>query len=288
MRRDYYFWLLGGDRRQVHLARLLREDGHQVQTYALEQALPCAETLEGISRADCVILPLPAAGAQGILNAPLSDHKLPLRGLMELLNPGQLLCGGKLGDDFARQCRERGLTAVDYFEREELAVRNAVPTAEGAIKIAMEELPTTLYDARVLVIGFGRIGKLLAHRLRGLGAQVTVSARSFADLAWIEAYGYKSEHTDELAGWLCSYDLIVNTVPAPVLGEAALEDVAPGCLILDLASAPGGVDFEAAAALGLKAIHALSLPGKAAPVTAGKILRDTIYHVLQEVDGDDA
>ena len=113
---------------------------------------------------------------------------------------------------------------------------------------------------------------------------MTVSARSFRDLAWIEAYGYCAEHTDQLAGWLCSYDLIINTVPAQVLGEAALEDVSSDCLIIDLASRPGGVDFESAAALGLKVIWALSLPGKVAPLSSGQIIRDTVYHILQEAE----
>ena len=183
-----------------------------------------------------------------------------------------------------RSAREKGCRVYDYFEREELAVKNAVPTVEGAIQIAMEELPTTLFGSRVLVIGYGRVGRLLAHRLKGLGARVTVSARSFRDLAWIEAYGYCAEHTDQLAGWLCSYDLIINTVPAQVLGEAALEDVSSDCLIIDLASRPGGVDFESAAALGLKVIWALSLPGKVAPLSSGQIIRDTVYHILQEAE----
>ena len=289
MKREYYFWVVGGDLRQVRLAQLLQMDGHTVQTYAMEhretkEALSGSDTLNGIEQCDCVILPLPAAGEGGILNAPLSDRKVPLSAVAERLKPGQLLCGGRLDAEFVRMAGEKGCRVYVYFEREELAIKNAVPTVEGAIQIAMEELPTTLFSSRVLVIGYGRIGRLLAHRLKGLGARVTVSARSFRDLAWIEAYGYCAEHTDQLAGWLCSYDLIINTVPAQVLGEAALEDVSPDCLIIDLASRPGGVDFESAAALGLKVIWALSLPGKVAPLSSGQIIRDTVYHILQEAE----
>ena len=289
MKREYYFWVVGGDLRQVRLAQLLQMDGHTVQTYAMEhretkEARIGSDTLDGIERCDCVILPLPAVGEGGILNAPLSDRKVPLSAVAGRLKPGQILCGGKLDAEFVRSARETGCRVYDYFEREELAVKNAVPTVEGAIQIAMEELPTTLFGSRVLVIGYGRIGRLLAHRLKGLGARVTVSARSFRDLAWIEAYGYCAEHTDQLAGWLCSYDLIINTVPAQVLGEAALEDVSSDCLIIDLASRPGGVDFESAAALGLKVIWALSLPGKVAPLSSGQIIRDTVYHILQEAE----
>lgn len=287
MKREYYFWVVGGDLRQVKLAQLLQLDGHTAQTYAMERrpeegGLSGSDTLKGIEGADCVILPLPAAGKAGMLNAPLSDRKVPLAALAQALGPGQLVCGGKLPAEFVAQAQARGAAVRDYFQREELAVKNAVPTAEGAIQIAMEELPTTLFGCRVLVIGFGRLGKLLSHRLKGLGARVTVSARSYQDLAWIEAYGYCGERTGELKGWLCSYDLVINTVPARVLGEEELEDLSEDCLVIDLASRPGGVDFEAAARLGVKAIWALSLPGKVAPVTSGKIIRDTVYHILQE------
>ena len=289
MKREYYFWVVGGDLRQVKLAQLLQADGHTTQTYAMEQRpeageLTGSDTLKGIERSDCVILPLPAAGEGGMLNAPLSSRKIPVEAVIRSMRPGQLLCAGKLPPQAVTLARQQEVRVHDYFAREELAVKNAVPTAEGAIQIAMEELPTTMFGARVLVIGFGRIGKLLAHRLKGMGAKVTVSARNYRDLAWIEAYGYCGEHTDQLQGWLCNYDLIINTVPAPVLSEALLEDVSPDCLIIDLASRPGGVDFESAAALGLKVIWALSLPGKVAPVTSGKIIRDTIYHILQEVE----
>ena len=114
---------------------------------------------------------------------------------------------------------------------------------------------------------------------------MTVSARTYRDLAWIEAYGYGAERTDQLEGWLCGYDLVINTVPARILTRSLLEDLTPGCLVIDLASKPGGVDFEAAADLGVKAVWALSLPGKVAPVSSGRILRDTIYHMLQELGG---
>ena len=84
-------------------------------------------------------------------------------------------------------------------------------------------------------------------------------------------------------GWLCGYDLVVNTVPARVLSEKELRDLKPGCLVIDLASKPGGVDFEAATRLGVRAIWALSLPGKVAPVSAGRAIKNTIYNMLSEL-----
>lgn len=159
---------------------------------------------------------------------------------------------------------------------------NAPPTAEGAVQLAMEELPITLHNARVLVIGYGRLGRVLAQRLAALGAHVTVAARSYEQLAWAQVWGCATEHTSCLAPWLCSFDLVVNTVPAQVLGREELAGLKPGALVIDLASKPGGVDLEAASALGVKVIWALSLPGKVAPVSSGSYLKSTIYHIIDE------
>ena len=287
MKDQMSFWIVGGDLRQVKLAELLLEDGHRVQTYAMEQRpdrgkLTGTDTLKGIEAADCVILPLPMMAEEGILNTKLSDRKVPLQMIFQSLHRGQIVCAGKAPPQVLAMADQAGVIFMDYFTREDLEIANAVPTVEGAIQIAMEELPTTLYSARVLVIGYGRLGKLLAHRLKGIGAKVTVAARSYADLAWIQAYGYQSERTDQLDGWMGGYDLVINTVPARVLDRARLADLDEGCLVIDLASKPGGVDFEGAAQLGVKVIWALSLPGKVAPVTSGKIICDTIYHMLQE------
>ena len=148
----------------------------------------------------------------------------------------------------------------------------------------MEELPITLHDARVLVIGFGRLGRALAPRLRALGARVWVSARRHEQRAAAESMGLGSEGMDRLPDWLCSYDLVFNTVPAPVLGVEELAALKERALVIDLASRPGGVDMDAAAALGVRVIWALSLPGKVAPVTAGRYIKDTVYHIMEELN----
>ena len=149
----------------------------------------------------------------------------------------------------------------------------------------MEELPTTIHGSRVLVIGFGRVGKLVAHQFQGLGARVSVAARKWSALAWAEAYSYEGEHMGEMDDFLCGYDLVVNTVPSRVLGEERLARLRPGCLVIGLASKPGGVDMEAASRLGVPVVWALSLPGKVAPVTSGRIIRDTVYHILSGSEG---
>ena len=287
MDHELNFWVAGGDLRQAQLARLLAEDGHTVHLYALEeQSLPDLSPqagLEGIERADCVVFPLPVSAGGGLLNAPLSPEEHPLAQVLDRLSPSQALFGGRVDAASAALARERGLELRDYFAREELAVANAVPTAEGAVQLAMEHLPITIHSARVLVLGYGRVGRVTAQRFQALGARVTAAARKYEQLAWAAAMGLGTERLEELAGWLCGYDLIINTIPAQVLGRRELEDVRSDCLILDLASKPGGVDLNAAADLGRTVIWALSLPGKAAPVTAGAAIQTAIYHMLQEL-----
>ncbi len=286
--RARHFWVVGGDLRQAKLAELLAEDGNTVHTYGLEQAAEHQETvreagdLTHIRQADCVILPLPAAGEGGAVLTPFSKRVLPMEEIFSAMAPGQLALGGLIGEKTAALAEEKRVILQDYFQREELVVANAVPTAEGALQLAMENLPITLHGCRVLVLGYGRIGKILARQLRGLGAFVTVGARKYEQLAWAEADGCTAQLLRDLPGWLCGYDLVLNTIPARVLTGEMLADLKPNCLVIDVASKPGGVDLDAAKKLGVPVIWALSLPGKVAPVTAGRAIQQTVYHILRE------
>mgnify|MGYP000171615014 CR=1 FL=1 len=208
MKRELNFWVLGGDLRQACLARLLAEDGHRVHTYALSgsvvtptENLTLADSLDGIGRADCVVLPLPVAGAEGMVNTPLTRSALPLASLLDALSPPQILCGGRVDPVSAAMADARGLILRDYFAREELAVANAVPTAEGAVQLAMEQMPVTIHGARVLITGFGRVGQAAARRFAALGARVSVAARRYEQLALAESEGYGAEQIGGLDGF---------------------------------------------------------------------------------------
>jgi len=158
---------------------------------------------------------------------------------------------------------------------------NAVPTAEGAIQIALEQMPVTLWGANCLLLGCGRIAKLLAQRLQGLGAQVCIAARKYGDRAWAEASGWQALPIDQLNGRLRDVQVVFNTVPSLILERSLLAQLPKDCLCIDLASRPG-LDFEAARELGLHCVWARGLPGKVAPVTAAAAIRNTLYHILEE------
>lgn len=275
-----HFWVVGGDQRQRRLAKLLRDDGHRVHTFGLEEE---QDGLEGLSQAHCVILPLPAEKPEGEIYTPLWTGRLEVEQVLEGMAPGQLLCGGLLSPNLVEKAGQRGIPAVDYYAREELTLLNAIPTAEGAIQLAMERMPTTIHNARIWILGFGRVGQALALRLQALGAQVCILARSPAQRALAASLGLEAEPIRGMREWLHCPHLVVNTVPAPLLGVEELSALREGAWVLDLASEPGGVDEKAAQALGVEVVWARGLPGKVAPHTAAEYLKDTVYHIMEEL-----
>ncbi len=280
--------VVGGDGRQVGLCGLLANDGHKVFAFALEQAqLPDSVISEtDIKRLnqkfDCVVLPIPVRSDAEHLNAPFSLHEHTLDEIFSQFPSGQTVIAGKIDNTLFEKAGRNGLRLYDYLEREDFNVLNSVSTAEGAIEVAMRELDFVLHGKRCLVIGYGHIGKLLCHYLHGIGAQVCASARKFGDLAWINAYGYESIETAAISSSLSSFDIIFNTVPTMILDEKALINIRRDAFICDLASKPGGVDFNFAKQLGIRTVHVLSLPGKYAPASAAEAMRNTIYNILDE------
>ena len=281
------FAVIGGDLRCAYLAGLLAADGYKVIASGFDGAdLPpcvtgCTNPSQAAALAEFIILPMPVTADGNLLNAPFSRSRITLDEVLAAMKPSQKLVGGAVSDEVRQEVAARGLRIVDYLHRDDLAVYNAVPTAEGAIQLAMEELPITIHGARCLVTGYGRIAQALARRLGGLGADVTVAARQFADIARAESQGHTGveiAHLDD-AG---DFDVIFNTVPALIFDRSRLEKLEKTTLLIDLASRPGGVDFNVAAELQIKTIWALSLPGRVAPKSAGRIIKNTILNMVKE------
>ena len=181
----------------------------------------------------------------------------------------------------------RGIKVIDYFKREELQILDAIPTAEGAVQIAMDERPYTISGSNCLVIGYGRIGKILSSMLKALNARVTVSARKCEDLAWIRAYGMIPHETSKISEIIPEQDIIFNTVPSLVIGSNELAKAKKTALLVDLASKPGGIDFDEAKNYGIDTVWSLSLPGKVAPVSAGGYICDTIMNIIEQEERDE-
>ena len=281
--------VIGGDLRQLTIAGMLAADGYDVIIYGFDRDIKTddlkhADTLSAALDSEIIILPVPVTFDNIKVNMPFSDEVLTLKSLTDGINPLSIVFGGRISRSLSSELESRGIMHRDYMKRDELAIRNAVPTAEGAIEIAISETPITLHGSKCLVMGYGKVGKVLARFLDGLGANTYVEARKYADLALIESHGCIPLTMKEAKTRINEFDMIFNTIPALVLTKDVLSGVNQNSLIIDLASKPGGVDFESARELGVKVIWALSLPGKVAPVTAGIIIKDTITNMLSELE----
>ena len=279
--------IIGGDLRIAKLADMLLEEGVEVFTYGLEnyeggEFYKCG-TLEEVANASDVILgPVPFSSNGEHINSPFSKEKIKIINLFDIIKEKTLIAGS-IKAQILSAAEEKNIKIIDILKREELSVLNAISTAEGAIKIAIEETPKTIHGSNILVMGFGRIGKILAKMLDGMGAHVSCEARKNSDLAWIKAYGYNAIPLKDLNENLNKYDIIINTIPYIIIDKSNIDNIKQDCLIIDLASNPGGVDKEAIKEKNIRYILALSLPGKIAPVTSAEFIKETLYNIFNEI-----
>lgn len=286
------FTIVGGDLRIIKLAKMLSIDGNRVYIYGLEKAeeldeseniIKCNKLQEAVGNSDIIIGPIPFSSNGEDINSPFSDVQISIRELMNFIN-AKLLIAGSITPEVYKLANDEYIEIVDVMKREELAVLNTISTAEGAIQIAIENTNKIIHGSNILILGFGRIGKVLAKKLDGLSANVTCAARKDEDLAWIKTYGHKETNIKFLGENLSEYDIIINTVPNLILTEERLKYVKDECLLIDLASNPGGIDKKAAKDKKLKLICALALPGKVAPVTTAEFIKETVYNILKEMN----
>lgn len=280
--------IIGGDLRIVKLAEMLIEEGVEVFSYGLEKAdlkdlNKCENIQEAVSKSEIILGPIPFSSNGKIINTPFGNKKISVEEFLNILKDKTLIAGG-IKQDIYEIASENNIKIVDILKREELSVLNAVSTAEGTIKIAIEETPKNLHGSNILIMGFGRIGKILANMLKGLGVKVACEARRNSDLAWIKAYGYEPIPISNLKENLNKFDIIINTIPYIILDKDNLESVRKDALIIDLASNPGGVDRDAIKEMNIKFVWALSLPGKIAPVTSAEFIKETLYNIFNEFE----
>lgn len=283
--------VVGGDLRIIKLVEMLIEDGYTVYTYGLEYSEEllklegvemCPTLEETLKDTKAVVGPIPLSSDRKNLSMPFSNVKLSIEDFVNGLD-GKTLIAGNITEPIRAMLDEKSIAYIDLLKREEFSVLNTISTAEGTIQIAMEETQKTVHGRNVLIMGFGRIGKVLAKMLTGIGAKVYCEARKNEDIAWIKAYGYEPIHLNDLDASLSKFDIIINTIPFQILDESRLDLLRKDVVIIDLASNPGGVDRKAAKDRNIKLIWALSLPGKVAPVTSAEFIKETLYHALKEM-----
>src|SRR5574344_132891 len=256
--------ILGNDARSDYIRKMYKEEGKKYLNYDMS----------------------------GVIVAPIhfSRDNLNVNGenikcddiISNMANKAKVLYTGAISKIMKSKLEENHVKFYDVFENEDLAILNAIPTAEGAIKTAIEMTNFTINGSNVLVLGYGKIGKVLSKMLNGIGAKVFCEARNKKDIAFIQAMGYNSVELKNLDNVLNGMDVIFNTIPSMILDESRLKRIKKECAIIDLASNPGGVDFLKAKELELNVTWALALPGKVAPYTSALYVKNIIDEIDKE------
>jgi len=245
----------------------------------------CDNIYKAISGASAVILPLPASSDGITLNCITenTEMKVQLAVIIDAIDSNCTVIGGKLPKSFTDYAEAKGIKTFDYFELESFQIKNAYTTAEAALNIAMNNLQKNIKGANFAVTGYGRISKQLVKLLLALGANVTVAARKESDLTWAVIEGCKSVKLPQktMEAFYHGYDVIFNTVPHWLFDVSFLKNVDKDTLIIELASAPGGIDISEAKRLRSNVLWAASLPGKYAPQSAGEMIADCVSEIIE-------
>lgn len=277
MKKKLEAWVIGGDGRYAWAAWQLRQDGMPVKCWGVPGVENQADSLESaLDGADIVLLPMKPFEAECLW---VNGEEIQAAMLPYLLARDAILVAGGFPVEVESWLQTKGVRCVSFLELEGYLLSNAEITAEGAVYLLLHYLQRTLSGARILVIGYGRIGRFLAGKLRFLGAKVTVAARRSEQLAELEIRGYETEVTGRYAKGLGQYDAVINTVPHGIMTVEQVGSLGEECVMLELASLPGGFPEEAKSMRNL--VMGQALPGKTAPETAGKNLAEAVWSCLR-------
>jgi dipicolinate synthase subunit A len=282
--------VIGGDARQLEIIRKLTELDAKLSLIGFEQldhAFTGAvkEKLEEVdfSSIDTLILPVPGTNLEGHVETIFSNEKVVLTGDMLLKTPEHCTIYSGISNSYLNGITKQAKrTLVQLFERDDVAIYNSIPTVEGTIMMAIQHTDFTIHGSNVTVLGLGRCGMSVARTFAALGAKVKVGARKTEHLARITEMGLTPFHFNDLEKEINDADILINTVPHPIVTAQVISKMPPHTLIIDLASKPGGTDFRYAEKRGIKALLAPGLPGIVAPKTAGQILANVLAQLLQE------
>lgn len=284
---------VGGDARQLEVIRACAESDATITLIGYDnwpsefpgiQKQPfLPEVLEAV---DVVVLPIVGCDDDGNVESIFTNQLLKLQAAhMEVLSQRATVYTGIAKPYLRNLCEQYEVRLEELLNRDEVAILNSIPTAEGALMMAIQHTDFTIHGSRVAVLGFGRTGMTLARVLKGIGAFVRVGVHRPEQHARALEQGLNPFYTDRLKEMAPELDLVFNTVPKPILTPAVLAHLPSHAVIIDLASKPGGTDFRYAEKRGIQAHLAPSLPGIVAPKTAGRILANTLLRLVGQQTG---
>lgn len=290
----YDYAVIGGDMRQVYLAQELATCANRICHYALpapldercccnDSVVTAAESFEEICRTSaCIIGPIPFSKNGSFLNQTVFDNPLSLEPLLAGLHSGQSFFAGCIPEEFKKAAQKKGVRIYDLMDDFSLSCFNTIAAAEGAVCEAIQHSGKNLHHSRCALLGYGKCGRTLAHCLKGLSCHVYTVSNSPEERALASLIADKTGTLLDFAACAGEFDFIFNTIPALVITDDLLSQMNHSVTIIDIASAPGGVDYAAAKKLEIHALLCPGLPGKYAPIASARAIKETVNRILKE------
>ena len=273
--------IVGGDKRQKYLKEYLAQKGFSVSSYGLFDWDDDTDKLKSeIQENSLVVLPLPATRNDQTIVMPFSKREISIDHLVSFLGKDNVVFGGIIKGELLSRLRETNIPFIDYYD-DSFIEKNAVLTAFGALKILLEHIDFALPLGKYAIIGYGRIAKETVSLLKALSCDTTVFARNNSQREDANIKGCKALAISGLSSCVKDFDVIINTVPSQIISEDILKNINKETKIIELASAPYGIDFDLARKYSIDVIKAFGLPGKYTPKTAGEIIGKRIEEFLQ-------
>ncbi|WP_404433040.1 dipicolinic acid synthetase subunit A [Sutcliffiella horikoshii] len=282
--------VIGGDARQLEVIRKLIELDAKLSLVGFDQLDHgfTGASKEQMNEVDfttlnAIILPVPGTNLEGQVDTIFSNEKIVLTEEMVKNTPEHCTIYSGITNPYLNQLvASTNRKLVQLFDRDDVAIYNAIPTVEGTIMMVIQHTDITIHNSKVAVLGLGRVGMSVARTFAALGANVRVGARKSEHIARIFEMGVTPFHLNELAENVADVDVCINTIPHLIVTSDVISKMPAHTLIIDLASKPGGTDFRYAEKRGIKALLAPGLPGIVAPKTAGQIVANVLSQLLKE------
>lgn len=277
--------IIGGDMRLKHLADIIISKNISTYCYGVtpmyQKAVIADHLYEALDNSTVIVCPIPISNDQEHINALENKEDLTIEHLKHGLKPYHILIGGKFSPAFKEFCCTNKISHYDLMENEAFVINNAIATAEGAIMEAIQLSPVNIHNSNCLVLGFGRCGSVLADRLSNLHGKLSILVRRESQAAIVAACGYNYFYENELKQKVSESDFIFNTIPSLILDKNTLSFVNKNAVIIDIASAPGGLDYDYAKSEGLKAKLCLGIPGKTAPLSSARYIYENVERIVK-------
>lgn len=284
---------IGGDLRQYYMVQQLLKKDFLIAVYGLdlddltEHVYHATSLKEAMNFSNILVGPIPFTRDKKNIFSNSAKEDLTLECFFKELNPFHQVFAGSINQFIQKKFKNKNIPFFDFMKMETVSISNAIATAEGSIVEAITRCPINLHGAKCLVLGFGRCAKILADKLRGLNALVTIGARSEEALAYAAAYGYGTVNLNVLAKDIENYQFIFNSIPSMILDESVLSHVRKDVTIIDIASSPGGTNFEYCRQIKINASLCLGLPGKYSAKSSAEILNTALFDLIGESSSEE-